>query len=135
MACPPVPLTVTVGIVVVVPVGMLVVMLTTHDGFIIYLHAAIAHPTCEAVSMSLLLLLLAACVGGPEPLDPACVDTCEVLVGTCGIEAFPDLGSCQEGCRYAAQEGADVTSYAQCVDLAACDTFALISCEHDFGLD
>jgi len=114
---------------------VIVVVVVTHDGFIIYLHAANDHPTCEAVSMSLLMLLLAACVGGPEPLEPACVDTCEILVGTCGVEAFPDLGSCQEGCRYASQEGADVVSYAQCVDLAACDTFALISCEHDFGLD
>jgi hypothetical protein len=82
-----------------------------------------------------LLLLLAGCVPHTEPLDPACVDTCDVLVTTCGVEAFPDVASCQSGCRYAQQEGADVVSYAACVDLAACDPFALVACEHDFGLD
>jgi len=83
----------------------------------------------------LLLALLLGCVSEADAVDPSCVDACDELVGTCGVEAFPDAASCLDGCRYAIQEGADLPSYASCVDLAGCDPFALVACEHDFGLD
>jgi hypothetical protein len=83
----------------------------------------------------LLLLALLACVPEADPLDDGCIRSCDQLVNTCGIEAYPDLSSCHDGCRYAVQEGADIASYASCVELATCDPFALVACEHDFGLD
>ena len=82
-----------------------------------------------------LWILLLACSSEPDILDPDCVQLCDTLVTTCGLESFPDVASCRDGCRFALQEGADVTSYAQCAELADCDAFALVACEHDLGLE
>lgn len=79
------------------------------------------------------LLLLMACGGDTE--ESVCHDLCTELVGVCNYEAFPDINSCMQGCEYNAGQGADILSQTTCVQSAACDTFAIMECEHAFGLD
>ena len=94
---------------------------------------ATATPTCHSAAVWILLAI--ACVTASEPLDPACIDVCEELVGVCAVAAFPDKSSCEDGCRFALQEGVDGAAYALCVEQAACDPFALVECEHTYGLE
>lgn len=79
-------------------------------------------------------LTLAAC---PKPLtqENLCEDLCFELVSDCQYEAFPSYESCMQGCAYDAEQGADVGGELQCVQAAECDTFAILECEHAYGLD
>lgn len=81
-----------------------------------------------------LLLWLAAC-GATAPTDPECDSLCEELINDCGYEAFPDFGSCLNGCGYDREQGADIPGQLQCVQDAECDTFAVVECTHAFGPD
>lgn len=80
------------------------------------------------------LLLLAGCSGSGVANGP-CDDMCRELVQTCGYAAFPDLSSCLDGCAYDSSQGADVAGQAQCVIDSQCDTFAIVECQHVYGLD
>ena len=64
-----------------------------------------------------------------------CQDLCIELVTTCQYAAFPSLESCVQGCSYNAAEGADIAGEEACVSAAECDTFAIIECEHEYGLE
>jgi hypothetical protein len=79
-----------------------------------------------------LLLLLAGC---PATEESVCSDLCVELVTHCEYAAFPSIESCNQGCNYAASEGADVEGEAGCVLAAECDTFEIIECEHAYGLE
>lgn len=83
----------------------------------------------------MLLLWLWSCGPEPEAIDPNCTRVCDELVGSCALPSFPDRSSCLDGCGYALQEGADVAGWADCADRAACDPFALVACEHAYGLE
>ena len=80
-------------------------------------------------------LLLTGCSGSGVGTDQTCDDMCRILVQDCGLAAFPDLGSCLDGCNYYDSEGADVEGQLQCVTDAACDTFLIVECEHAYGLE
>lgn len=80
------------------------------------------------MTLASLLVSLAACAGDPEA--SACEDLCKELVNTCGYEAYPTFESCLQGCNYRVERGADVTDELTCVQEAACDTFAVVECEH-----
>ena len=82
--------------------------------------------------LPLLLLVIAAC----KPSESSvCQDLCIELVTNCQYAAYPSLDSCIQGCTYNASEGADVDGEAQCITDAQCDTFAIVECEHQFGID
>lgn len=74
--------------------------------------------------------VLASC-GGPE-VGP-CNDLCDALVIDCNYDAFPSYDSCLQGCLFDAEQGADVEGELVCVEGAACDTFAILECEHSHG--
>lgn len=82
-----------------------------------------------------LAVLLTACSGSGVGQDTTCDDLCDTLVNDCAYAAFPNLGSCLDGCAFYQEEGADVGGQLACVDEAACDTFAIVECEHEFGLE
>lgn len=63
-----------------------------------------------------------------------CNDLCAELVNTCDYQAFPNLGSCLDGCEFNSAQGADIPGQLACVRAAACDTFAVVECEHTYGL-
>ena len=63
----------------------------------------------------------------------ACTATCNSLVVDCRLPTFPSEDSCIDGCLAGAREGADVESQQLCVELAECDLFVLVECDHDFG--
>ena len=77
---------------------------------------------------SLVVVSLLAC--GEETTASSCEDLCQELVNTCGYEAYPTFESCLQGCNYRVERGADITDELTCVQEAACDTFAVIECEH-----
>ena len=64
----------------------------------------------------------------------ACKNLCDTLVRTCRYEAFPDYGSCEQGCGYEANEGGSVVSMSECVADAGCNTFEILECQNAFGL-
>lgn len=68
----------------------------------------------------------------PESLGD-CTDTCRVVVDDCALPSWPDRQSCVDACVAGAASGADVESQKLCVELAECDLFALVECEHAFG--
>lgn len=79
------------------------------------------------------LALAAGC--GQQAVESDCQDLCQELVHTCDLGAFPDHGSCVQGCEYNASEGADIRGQLDCVEAAACDTFAIVECEHHYGVE
>ena len=79
----------------------------------------------------MILLLLFACGAAVE--KEACESLCDNLYQTCEYGAFPSYDSCLQGCVYQQSEGADITGELTCVERAACDTFAILECEHKFG--
>ena len=78
------------------------------------------------------MAIVVGCGGGSEASSP-CGDLCLELVATCAYDAYPDMGSCLDGCAYAEQQGADITGQAICVIEAECSTFDILECEHQFG--
>ena len=78
-------------------------------------------------------LILTACASQAAP--SVCQDLCTNLYSTCGYEAYPTLDSCLQGCEYNAEQGADVGGQLLCIESANCDTFAILECEHAYGLD
>ena len=64
-----------------------------------------------------------------------CFSLCQELGQTCSYDAFPSFSSCEEGCVYYQEEGADIESQLECVQEAACDEFAVIECEHTYGVE
>lgn len=81
------------------------------------------------------LPLLSALFGCPAPQSSICQDLCVELVTNCEYAAFPSLESCLQGCEYNASQGVDVEAESACITDAACDTFAIIECEHTYGLE
>ena len=79
------------------------------------------------------LLVLTACTG--SGVGATCEVLCRELVQTCDYQAFPSLASCMDGCDYAEAEGADIEGQLTCIQDAACDTFAVVECEHTYGLE
>ena len=69
---------------------------------------------------------------GPAP-GGTCRDLCAVLMFDCGFEAYPDPGSCEQGCRFEASLGADLRSLEACVADAGCDTAEVLSCSRAYG--
>ena len=84
----------------------------------------------------LLLLPLAACEGEQSAAEASqnCEDLCDELVTNCGYGAFPRFDSCLDGCAWYEDQGADVPGELACVQDAACDTFLIVECEHEYGL-
>jgi hypothetical protein len=78
-------------------------------------------------------IVLAGC--GPKAASGPCNTLCAELVGTCDVAAFPDETSCLEGCLYDQDQGADVDGELTCVQAASCDLFAIVECEHQYGLE
>lgn len=68
-----------------------------------------------------------------SPVETACTAICEQVVGTCDLASWPSYDSCFEGCVASDEAGADLASQQRCVELAACDLFAIVECERDFG--
>ncbi|MEQ1501711.1 MAG: hypothetical protein ABMB14_05745 [Myxococcota bacterium] len=87
------------------------------------------------MTRSLPLLWAIACGGGGPPGADSCEPLCQELVTTCALAAFPSYDSCLDGCLFDAQLGADVAGELSCVEGAGCDTFAIVECEHDYGVD
>lgn len=77
-------------------------------------------------------LALAGCATGAQTV---CDELCNQLVEVCAIPAFPSIESCLQGCGYDADQGADVEGELACVEKAACDEFAIVECEHQYGLE
>lgn len=69
------------------------------------------------------------------PQTSTCEDMCDELVFTCEYAAFPSYDSCVQGCTYNADKGADVAGQYTCIQSAACDTFAIVECEHQYGVE
>ncbi len=85
----------------------------------------------QRFALATLGLLLACNDGATE--ESVCLDLCTELKTVCGYEAFPDITSCQQGCEWNAEGGADIAGQTACVQAAACDTFAIVECEHAHG--
>ena len=103
------------------------------------LHAA-AHPGVRYRRMRFsfgpvfwLVLGVVGCGGDDKGVATSCDDLCTELVFTCEYDAFPDFDSCTQGCLYSAELGGDTDGQLACVQAAACDTFAIVECEHDYG--
>lgn len=80
------------------------------------------------------LLVVAACKGAGSE-EEVCHDLCTELTAVCDYQAFPDINSCMQGCDWNAEKGADIAGQTACVQAAACDTFAIVECEHAHGVD
>lgn len=78
------------------------------------------------------LCLLASCL--PEGEETTCDQLCEELVMTCEYAAFPDFTSCQTGCLYDEEQGANTKGKLKCVAAAECNTFEVLECEHQYEL-
>ncbi|MBM4393078.1 MAG: hypothetical protein FJ090_18295 [Deltaproteobacteria bacterium] len=76
------------------------------------------------------LCLSVACWSGLE--ETTCDQLCEELVMTCEYAAFPDFSSCQKGCLYDEEHGANTDGMLRCVSEAECSTFDVLECEHRY---
>ncbi|MBN2800423.1 MAG: hypothetical protein JXX28_14885 [Deltaproteobacteria bacterium] len=83
------------------------------------------------------VFFLAGCTGGDNTASAlqVCQDLCMELAVECGYAAYPNYDSCVQGCVYNREVGADVDGELTCVLSAACDTFAVVECEHAYGLE
>jgi hypothetical protein len=81
--------------------------------------------------MRTLALVLAGCPG--PSASAVCDEVCEQLMAECGYAAFPDVASCQQGCRYDAAEGAEVHALQGCLVEAGCDTPSVLGCARAYG--
>lgn len=77
--------------------------------------------------MMLLFTLLGCASGGNEDV---CADICMELTVNCAYEAYPNYGSCEQGCLFEADKGEDMAAELECLQEAECDTFAVIDCEN-----
>lgn len=80
----------------------------------------------------LLLLLLAAC-DTEAPTDEVCQAMCQELVQTCEYDAYPSYESCMQGCAYEREQGGKIEPLSDCIVKAACDEFAIVDCQNQFG--
>jgi hypothetical protein len=80
------------------------------------------------------MLSLVAVIGCTETEETVCDGLCRELVQSCGYAAYPSLDSCRQGCEYAAEQGADIVGEEECIINAECDTFAIVECEHVYGV-
>jgi hypothetical protein len=60
---------------------------------------------------------------------------CQELVQTCDYSAYPTFSSCEEGCLYYQDEGADIEAQLTCIQESECNEFDVIECEHAHGVD
>lgn len=89
-----------------------------------------------AVMRHLPLLIVLGCAPGSSTGAPeACAPLCDLLYDDCGLEGFPERADCDAGCVDAADRGADLDGYLDCVGAAACDPFALVACEEAHGVE
>lgn len=79
--------------------------------------------------MLLLMMTLMGCTRQTVN-EKACSDICSELAVNCAYEAYPDYGSCEQGCLYEADKGEDMDAELACLEAAQCDTFAVIDCEN-----
>ena len=84
---------------------------------------------------TILVVGLFACNAETEQKNETCMDMCNELQGTCGYDAYPDVSSCVEGCLYNEEEGANTTEQLSCILEAECDTFAILECENQHGVN
>ena len=84
---------------------------------------------------SMLLIGVMACNGEKADVESTCNDLCNELQGTCGYDAYPDYRSCVEGCAYYQEDGVDVEGQLSCIQEAQCDTFAVLECENQYGIE
>ena len=70
----------------------------------------------------------------PSDYPLGCEESCDQLVSSCEIEAFPSYESCLQGCAFSADNGADVLSLGTCMTDAECDLFKITECEHSYGV-
>lgn len=83
---------------------------------------------------ALLAAIAVALAGCPGPgAQATCRDLCSMLMIDCGFAAYPDAGSCAQGCLYDLSEGGDVWSLESCVADAACDTSLVLECSRAYG--
>jgi len=80
-----------------------------------------------------LAALFAFTAGCPATPSTPCGQLCKELVQSCSYEAYPTYDSCLQGCEYNSEQGADVRGEEACVSEAACDTFAILECEHAYN--
>ena len=80
----------------------------------------------------MILFLFLACSGEVE--KETCEELCDQLVQDCEYGAYPSYESCEQGCVYEESQGGDMRGLNQCVAKAGCDTFAIVECEHKFGV-
>ena len=83
--------------------------------------------------MKKLFLLSLLFLGCDDQGAPICRTMCQELFQTCNYDAFPTFQSCQEGCMYKQEEGADIEGQLACIQEAECNEFAVIECEHTYG--
>lgn len=81
----------------------------------------------------LALLWLLGC-NGDTAVDPECQGLCDELVVSCEYDAFPTYDSCMEGCLYDKKKKADIAGELTCIQDASCDTFAVLECQHRYGV-
>ena len=72
-------------------------------------------------------------LGCEAEAEVPCETLCDELVKTCEYKAFPEYDSCVSGCLYDEEAGGQSEALRDCVLDAACDTFAVVECENDFG--
>jgi hypothetical protein len=76
-----------------------------------------------------LFMLLVGCAG-ENAQAKVCEDICMELTVGCAFEAYPNYGSCEQGCMFEAEKGEDMEAELECLEAAQCDTFAVIDCEN-----
>jgi hypothetical protein len=80
------------------------------------------------------IFILASCTTESGPASP-CYNLCQELVQTCEYSAYPSFSSCEEGCLYYQEEGANIEEQLTCIQEAECNEFAVIECENEHGVD
>ena len=76
-------------------------------------------------------LLFLGC--GNKSSTSSCYTLCQELFQTCDYDAFPTFQSCEEGCVYKQEEGADIEGQLACIQEAECNEFTVIECENTYG--
>ena len=79
--------------------------------------------------LGVVMIFAVGCESAEDEVE-VCEALCDELVMECGYTAYPTRESCEQGCLYDQEQGADVANAFRCVREAACDTFAVIECMH-----